>query len=215
MGNQENQTTGITPFGDGSQKGHSWENREMIPNKPETKDMKGNEGSQALPDSSHTAKFGGDENKDKSLLDQAKSAASDTYDSVSETAASAIDEKKAGFASGLTSVADSVRKAGDTLNKGQDKNVVTEYSARYAGTAADKMEQAANYFERTDLRGFARDIETYARANPVVFLGGAFTLGILAARFLKSSPPLSTGAGQYIHGNDMPDRALRASAGKA
>jgi len=34
-----------------------------------------------------------------------------------------------------------------------------------------------------------RDVEHFAHKNPAVFLGGAFALGILAARFLKSGNP--------------------------
>ena len=32
------------------------------------------------------------------------------------------------------------------------------------------------------------DVKDFARKNPAIFLGGAFAMGIVAARFLKSSP---------------------------
>jgi hypothetical protein len=35
----------------------------------------------------------------------------------------------------------------------------------------------------------ARDLEGFARRNPALFFGAAFGLGLLAARFLKSTPP--------------------------
>ena len=146
----------------------------------------------------------------RTLVDQAKSAAGDAYESVAEKATSTIEEKKAGFTGGLTSVADSIRKVGDDLNQAGEKTPVSEYTARYSQTAAQKLEDVAHYFETKDLRSVARDLEGYARRNPAVFLGGAFALGILAARFFKSSPTPSVG-----YGMAAPDRQLpRADFGQ-
>jgi hypothetical protein len=122
------------------------------------------------------------------LLYQAKSTAGEAYNKVSERTVSTIEEKKAGVAGGLKSVASSVRKMSDELSSADDQSPVTEYSARYVSTAAGKLERVADYFENKDLRTMAGDVENYARRNPAVFLGAAFAMGILAARFLKSSP---------------------------
>lgn len=61
-------------------------------------------------------------------------------------------------------------------------------------TAARVAEQTANGLERLsgtlrgkDLNTLVRDIESFARAQPAVFLGAAVAAGFLAARFLKSS----------------------------
>lgn len=132
----------------------------------------------------------------KTLVDQAKSTATDAYTKVAEKATSAIEEHKSGFAGGLSGAADTVRRVSGTISDGESKNTVTEYAAKYTETAAQKLESAAQYFEGTDLRGFARDAETYARRNPAIFLGAAFAIGILAARFIKSPSPsvVSSGA---------------------
>jgi len=127
----------------------------------------------------------------KTLLDQAKSTASDAYGSVAHRAASTVDEQKAGLTGGLTTVAETVRRVSGTITEGESQNQVTEKAAKYAQTAAQKLEDAAHYFERTDLRGIARDVEVFARQNPAIFLGTAFALGILAARFIKSGPSRS------------------------
>jgi len=124
----------------------------------------------------------------KELLEQAKSAAGDAYESLTDKATSTLEERKAGLTGGLTSVADSIRKVGDSLAQTPNTNFVTENSARYADTAAQKVEQAARYFQNHDLKAMGRDAEDYARRNPALFLGGAFVLGLLASRFLKSSP---------------------------
>ena len=135
----------------------------------------------------------------QTLLDQAKNTAGEAYDKVAETTVSRIEEQKAGVTGGLRSVADSMRKVGDNLNqsKSNEKTPVSEYTAHYAETAANKIEQVAGYFETRDLRAITRDVENYAKQNPAVFIGTAFAVGFLAARFLKSSPAPSFKTGQF------------------
>lgn len=132
----------------------------------------------------------------KTLLDQAKSTAGDAYVSVADKATAAIDEQKAGLTGGLTAVAETARRVSSTISDGDAQNRITEYAGQYTETAAQKLEEAAHYFEQTDLRGIARDVETFARRNPAIFLGSAFALGVLAARFIKSGslPSIETGA---------------------
>jgi vacuolar-type H+-ATPase subunit H len=141
-----------------------------------------------MPTQTQKAQSGDATARGKELLDQAKSTANEAYDKFAEKATSTIEEQKTDLAGGLTSVADSFRKTGDSLNTGQSQNYVTEYSAHYVKTAADKLEGVARYFETSDVKTMARDVESYARRNPAIFLGGAFVLGVLAARFFKSSP---------------------------
>ena len=125
-----------------------------------------------------------------STIDNAKNAGSnlltDAKAALSDKASTAVDDKKAVLTSGLTSVADSMRKFSGSLNEAE-ANPLTEYSARYAEAAAGKVEDVARYFETADLKTVARDVESFARRNPAVFVGGAFALGLLAARFMKSS----------------------------
>ena len=134
-----------------------------------------------------------------SVLSQAKNTAGEAYDKVAERTVSTIEEQKAGLSGGLRSVADSMRQVGDNLNqsKAKERTPVTEYTARYAQTAANKIEQVAGYFETRDLRAITRDVENFARQNPAIFVGTAFAVGFLAARFLKSSPAPSLATGQF------------------
>lgn len=125
------------------------------------------------------------------LLQKAKSTAGEAYGSVTEKATSKLEEGKVGLSGGLTSVAESMRKVAGDINESAETSTIGDYSARYAETAAKRLEQAATYFENQDLAGITRDVESYARRNTAIFLGAAFALGILAARFIKSSP--STG----------------------
>jgi hypothetical protein len=46
-----------------------------------------------------------------------------------------------------------------------------------------------SYLERTSIREMLDDGAQLARREPAIVLGGAFALGFLAARFLRSTPP--------------------------
>jgi len=150
-----------------------------------------------------------------STLDNAKQAGSnllsDTKAALTEKASTAVDDKKAVLTSGLTSVADSMRKLSGSLGEAE-QNPLTEYSARYAEAAAGKVENVARYFETADIKTVARDVESFARRNPAVFVGSAFTLGLLAARFMKSSSGSTAGAvGSQGQGGNIRSRSSKTT----
>jgi hypothetical protein len=59
--------------------------------------------------------------------------------------------------------------------------------SRYIRTAGDQVQRAADYLENSDVRRVVSDVERFARRQPALFLGGAFMVGLVAARVLKSS----------------------------
>jgi hypothetical protein len=121
------------------------------------------------------------------LLDEAKAKANDAYFAVADKASSVIEEQRSEFSGGLTGVADTVRRISGAIVEKDGDNGIAKFAAEYTVAAANKLEGAAQYFERTDLKGMARDVEAYARRNPAIFLGAAFAVGVLAARFFKST----------------------------
>jgi len=130
----------------------------------------------------------------RSFVDQAKETASQAVGAVTERAAETLDERKTTVTGGLTAVADSIRQVAQKVNEPgaagmSEKNPLTEAAAKYSGTAAQKLEDVANYFDRKGVREMVHDVEGFARRNPAMFIGAAFAVGILAARFLKSSGP--------------------------
>jgi hypothetical protein len=60
------------------------------------------------------------------------------------------------------------------------------------------------YLHGKDLDRIVGDVEHFARSQPLMFIGGAFGLGLLAARFLKSTPQAAMGDGmnQWGQGSD-------------
>ena len=123
------------------------------------------------------------------LYEHAKDKASDSYEAVATKAKSAVNDQKHQFSTGLKSVADSFRQMGGQLRNVPESNRLTEMTSDFTGKAAGTIDYVANYFERKDPREMLRDVEGFARRNPAIFFGAAFGLGLLAARFLKSSKP--------------------------
>jgi hypothetical protein len=127
------------------------------------------------------------------LLDKAKDTAGQAYEMATEHAASRLEEQKATLTSGLASVAGSIKQVGESLREADEQTPITELTANYGERLAGGVEHLAGYFEENDLRAMASDVEKFARKNPLVFIGGAFALGVIAARFLKSSRSVSAG----------------------
>lgn len=84
----------------------------------------------------------------------------------------------------LSSVARAMRETGDTL-RGEDQGG----AARYVDQAAERVERFSGYLRERSPDELFYEAERYARREPALFLGGAFALGLMGARFLKSSSP--------------------------
>jgi hypothetical protein len=140
-----------------------------------------------------------DKSDSKSLIGQVRSTASEALDNATHLANEKFDEKTSNISSGLSKVATNIRQLGNNLGNSGSNDQVSKFTSDFSSAAAEKIEQAADYFERKDLNAMYRDVERLARSNPAWFIGGAFALGFLAARFFKSSAPK-----QYIQAAGEP-----------
>ena len=122
----------------------------------------------------------------KDFYDKAKQSAGQ----VTEKATEKLDEKKTVVTEGLSGVAQSLRQVGENLREtGGEENPIAQLTGKYGDVLATQVEQVSEYFDRKNVREIVGDVESFARRNPAIFIGGAFALGILAARFLKSGSP--------------------------
>lgn len=80
------------------------------------------------------------------------------------------------------SVAQAFRKTGEQLRHEDQGDL-----AGYTDKIADSVEQVSSYLDEKGLRGTMSDLEGFARQRPGLFVGGALAVGIVAARFLRSS----------------------------
>lgn len=93
-----------------------------------------------------------------------------------------LDQQKDRAATGLTSFVDALRQSGRQL-EGQNATV-----ASYVDAAAGQVERLVGGLRDRDVSQMVEDLEQFGRRRPGMFLGGAFVIGLVAARFLKSSP---------------------------
>ena len=103
-------------------------------------------------------------------------------DRVKASAASQLGAQKDRATEGLGSVAQAVRQSGQQLRDQQHDTI-----AQYIEQAADQLERFTTRLKDRNVGDLAREAQELARRRPAVFIGAAFALGLLGARFLKSS----------------------------
>jgi hypothetical protein len=119
----------------------------------------------------------GSRSGERNVVDHAKEAASEVAGQTKDKLDDVLRAQKDRATGSIDNVADALRKTGQAL----------EQPGEYVERAAERIEQVGGYLREHSLRDIVQDVERFARREPAIFLGGAFTLGLLAARFLKSS----------------------------
>jgi hypothetical protein len=102
-----------------------------------------------------------------------------------ETARSMLGEQQKAAASGLGDFAGALRKVAREMGEGRQAPM-----SRMVESAADGLERFSGSLREKDLNGLMRDVEGFARRQPVAFFGAALAAGFLAVRFLKASDPV-------------------------
>jgi hypothetical protein len=103
-------------------------------------------------------------------------------DRMKESAETQLGAQKDRATDGLGSVAQAVRQSTQQLRDQQHETI-----AQYVEQAADQIERFATSLKDRNVGDLAREAQDLARRRPVLFIGSAFALGLLGARFLKSS----------------------------
>src|SRR2546423_2678486 len=130
----------------------------------------------------------------------AKETARNIANDTKETARSMLGEQQKAAASGLGDFAGVLRKAARDM--GDDSAPIS----RMVESTADKLERFSGSLRDKDLNSLMRDVEGFARRQPVAFFGAALAAGFLAMRFLKASDPRSThmSSGNLRDANTLP-----------
>ena len=180
------------------------------------KPMTGNSASstQRAADNSENKKSHSDTADGGSLKETVGQAATEVAGQAKDKAVSLIGEQKANLATGITSVADSIRQIGENLRNDGGSNQIASLAGKYGDSVAEQVEKFSHYVGESDLKEVTHDVEQFARRNPALFVGGAFALGVLAARFFKSSRAGQSGGGRSLNGSTRKtstDKAVQAS----
>jgi hypothetical protein len=145
------------------------------------------------PGTTVRAALGQVEQRAGDAIDQLKNQAGDTVDQLRNQAGDTVEKVKtqandqlgtqmtqAGLS--LATVADAVETLSEQLRRGNQVLL-----ADYADRAGGQVDQMATYLRQSDPNKVLHDIEDFAQREPVLFLAGAFAIGLLGTRFLKSS----------------------------
>jgi hypothetical protein len=103
---------------------------------------------------------------------------------LAERAKSMADQRKEQLSERIAVVGQAFKKTAEELRNEQGQEV-----SRYVEALGEGVTRVASYLESHDTRQLSGDLERFARRQPALFIGGAFALGFLAARLLKSSTP--------------------------
>jgi hypothetical protein len=114
---------------------------------------------------------------------------------VKQRATEQLDTQKARATDGLSTIASAVRHTTEQLRNDQHESL-----AQYVDRAADQLERFSTAIREKDVDQLLRDARGLARRQPALFIGGSFAVGLLAARFIKSSPRDGHGDGAGMRG---------------
>jgi hypothetical protein len=109
-----------------------------------------------------------------------------------EAVKSSVTEQKEAAASSLGDLAGALRKAAHESDDGDAS------TTRIVEWAADGLERVSTTLRSNDLDGMVRQVQSFARSQPVAFFFAAAAAGFLATRFLKA------GADSQDHRSDVP-----------
>jgi hypothetical protein len=124
---------------------------------------------------------------DARMTEEARGAWNDAKD----MARSAAGAQQEAAARGLDQFAGALRDAARNAGGGEAT------TSRVAETVADGLDRLSSTLKSRDISTLVRDVEDFARSQPLVFFGAAVAAGFIAMRFLKSSEPVTeTGTGR-------------------
>lgn len=125
--------------------------------------------------------FGDAGQRTSGVAGKSKEAADDLMQRGREQATSQLNNQKMRLADGLDGLTQAIRRMSQDLREEQPA------IAQYADRGAMQVDHVARYLHEREIFEMIDDVERHARRRPALFIGGAFALGLVAARFLKSS----------------------------
>lgn len=114
----------------------------------------------------------------KNLSDQVVDVSNQARDKVNDT----VSQSREVLSSTLKDAANTVKAASKNL-----ESPLLSSLSPYAERAGRFLDTSAEYLNNVTPQHLIRDTRTLAQKNPALFIGGAFVLGLVASRFLKST----------------------------
>ena len=125
---------------------------------------------------------GGAREQIREVKNQVVDQARNTFQQARDRASSSLGESKSQFADQFGTIGEALRRTSEHLRSEDQQRI-----AGLTDTVARQVEQVADYLRGKDARAMRQDLENLARRQPALMIGGALLLGLIGARFLKSS----------------------------
>jgi hypothetical protein len=119
---------------------------------------------------------------------------------VRERAAAQLSTQKERATDGLGTVAQAVRQSAQHLRENRHDAI-----AQYVEKAGDQIDRLSTQLRNRDVGELVNEVQRFARRQPALFVGSAFAIGVIGARFLKSS--------SHDHGRPLDTDPYGASKG--
>lgn len=120
--------------------------------------------------------------KVEGTIEQGKQQAVELAHQAQQEAKSVVTDRKQQAVEELSSISEAFRNSSQQLREQQKDTVAT-----YTDKAAEQIERFSSYLGDKSVNELLEDVQEFAHRQPEIFLGGAFALGLMAARFMKSS----------------------------
>lgn len=135
-----------------------------------------------------------------------KNEARAIWSDAADVARSAASQQQQAAADGIGQFAGALREA---ARHGDGSRAAP---SRLAESMADGLDRVSATIKQRDLGTLMRDVEDFARSQPLVFFGAAVAAGFFAMRFLKSSASDRPGdSALYGEGNSMAAAMARSA----
>jgi hypothetical protein len=118
----------------------------------------------------------------RDVKNQVVDRAKNTFQQARDRAGSSLGESKGQLADQFGGIAQALRRTTEHLRSEDQQRI-----AGLTDTVARQVEQVADYLRNKDAGAMRQDLENLARRQPALMLGGALLLGLIGARFIKSS----------------------------
>jgi hypothetical protein len=125
------------------------------------------------------------------VADRARQKANQLAGKARQQASTQISGQKERATEGLSGISSALHQTSQNL-RGSNQDVIADY----IDDAAGYVDEFTDYLRQRSVGDLLDEAQRLARREPALFIGGAFVLGLLGARFLKSSSPSSGYYGQ-------------------
>jgi hypothetical protein len=136
-----------------------------------------------MPDTESTGQApGGGRGQIREIKDQVIDQARSSFRQARDRAGSSLGDSRRQAAGQVGGIASALHRTSEHLRNEDQPRI-----ADLADSLAERADQVASYLQETNVRTLARDLEKLSRQRPGLVFGAAFTLGLLGARFFRSS----------------------------